>query len=69
MNAVFIQQVPSSCFGEVFRSYFIWFLTVQQFILLFCSLDRAEQRQLALEPAAQFHFYINRTFLPLPWEE
>lgn len=69
MTAVFIQQVPLSCFGEVFLSYFTWFLAVQKTVLLFCSLDRAERRQLALEPAAQFHFYITRTFLPLTWEE
>jgi len=69
MTPVFIQQVSFSWFGEVFLSYFIWFLAVQKLVLLFCSLDRAEQRQLALEPAAQFHFCINRTFLPLTWEK
>lgn len=69
MTAVFIQQVPLSGFGEVFLSHFIWFLTVQKIVLLFCSLDTAEQRQLALESAAQFHFYINRTLLPLTREE
>lgn len=62
-TAVFIQQAPLSSFGEVFLSHFIWFLTVQKIVLLVCSLDRAEQRQLALERDAQFPFYIDRTVL------
>lgn len=69
MAAVFIQQIPLRSSGEVFLSYFIWFVTVQKIVQLLCSLDRAVQRQPALEPTSQFHFYINRTFLPLTREE
>lgn len=69
MTAIFIQQVPLSCSGEFFLGYFVWFLTAQKIILLLCSLGKADQRQVTLEPAAQFYFYIIRTFLPLTQEE
>lgn len=68
MASVFIQQIPLSSSEEVFLSYFIWFVTAQKIVLL-CSLDIAVQRQPALEPTSQFHFYINRTFLQLTQEE
>lgn len=69
MASVFIQQIPLSSSEEVFLSYFIWFVTAQKIVLFLCSLDRAVQRQPALEPTSQFHFYINRKFLQLTQEE
>lgn len=58
-DCCFIQKVSLSCFGEAFLGYFIWLMTAQ--IVLLCSLSIAEQRQVTLEPADQFWFYIRRT--------
>jgi len=57
-DCCFIQKVSLSCFREAFLGYFIRLMTAQ--IVLLCSLSIAEQRQVTLEPADQFRFYIRR---------